>query len=96
MHISLCTYFHCNVAIFISIITINFPKLECRFLIPVGLPIAEDACTWLLASVECTTPVICDVGISAWGLAGAMVWISYKENKCLKSETETGGNSSHK
>jgi len=62
----------------------------------VGLPIAEDACTWLFASVECTTPVICDVGISACGLAGAMVWISYKENKCLKSETDTGENSSHK
>jgi hypothetical protein len=62
----------------------------------VGLPIVEDVCAWLLASVECTTPVNCDVGISAWGLAGAMVWISYKENKYLKSETETGGNSSHK
>jgi hypothetical protein len=56
----------------------------------VGLPIAEDACTWLLASVECTIPVICDVGISTWGLAGAMVWISYKENEGLKSEKTDG------
>jgi hypothetical protein len=51
----------------------NILLSEGRLLILLHSPMAEECCMWLLASAGCTTPVICDVGISTWGLAGAMV-----------------------